>query len=85
MGTKNEILTEIQKKLGYAVRSIIRDKDTFIGTMLMLTVNQPDPDGNCRKLLEYIQANPNVGYDEVMNKADEIVGIENPCVDDDYD
>lgn len=82
MEIKKEILTETQKDLGYAVRSKIRDKDTFIGTMLMLTVDQPDPDGNCRKLLEFIRLNPNVGYDEIMDKADEIMDIEDPFTDD---
>lgn len=73
---KKSILTEVQRELGRVVRPILNDDETYVGTMLMLTVNQPDPDGNCRKLLEFIRANPNVGYDEVMDKADEIVGLE---------
>ena len=81
--SKKFVLTEIQKELGRAVRPILKDDDTYVGTMLMLTVNQPDPDGNCRKLLEFIRANPNVGYDEVMAKSDEIMGIEDPRADED--
>lgn len=74
-------LTEIQKELARTVRPILNDNDTYIGTMLMLTVNQPDPDKNCRELLDFIKNNPKAGYDEVMDKADEIVGIENPFAD----
>ena len=72
---------DIQDELAQELLSIMTDKDTYVGTMLMLTVNQPDPDGNCRELLEFIRANPNAGYDEVMDKADEIVGIEDPFAD----
>lgn len=83
MSNNKSILTEIQEELGRVVRPILNDKDTYVGTMLMLTVNQPDPDGNCRRLLEFIRANPNAGYDEIMDKADEIVGIEDPFAGED--
>lgn len=78
MGNEKDKQIDIQDELAQELLSIIGDKDTYVGTMLMLTVNQPDPDGNCSKLLEFIRANPNAGYDEVMDKADEIIGIEDP-------
>ena len=69
-------LNQIEKELCSELKKIIiNDEDTFVGTMLMLIVNQPDPDGNCKKLLDFIRNTPNVSYDEVMDKADEIVGI----------
>lgn len=82
MGNQDEQI-DIQDELAKELLSVIFDKDTYVGTMLMLTVNQTDPDGNCRKLLEFIRANPNVGYDEVMDKVDEIMGIEDPFADED--
>ena len=69
-------LSKVEKELCAELKKIIiDDEDTFVGTMLMLIVDQPDPEGNCKKLLDFIRDNPNVGYDEVMDKADEIVGI----------
>jgi len=80
---REELLTETQKELGRIIRPILKDDDTYIGTMLMLTVNQPDADKNCQELLDFIQSNPNAGYDEVMDKVDEIMDIENPFTDED--
>lgn len=69
-------LSQIQKELCLELKKIIiDDEDTYIGTMLMLIVKQNDPDGNCKELLDFIRNTPNVSYDEVMDKADEIVGI----------
>ena len=70
--------TEAEKELSKLLLKIIHHKDTYVGTMLMLTVNQDDPDGNCRKLIDFINENPDVGYDEVMDKVDEILGIQDP-------
>lgn len=68
-------LSEKGHELGKILREYIEDQDTFVGTMLMLTVDQPDPDFNYQKLIDFIKSNPNVSYDEIMDKADEIVGL----------
>ena len=65
------------------LREKLNDDDAYIGTMLALIVNQPDPDGNCRKLLEYIRESPQAGNEDILLKSDEIVGIEDPFGDDD--
>lgn len=74
----NDELSATEKELCSLLKKIIKDRDTFIGTMLMLTVDQPDPDGNCQQLIDFIKNNPDAGYDEVMDKVDEIMGIEDP-------
>ena len=56
-------------------------KDDFIGTLLMLIVNQESHEDNCKELYEFLKKNPNASHDDVMEKADEIVGI----YIDDYD
>lgn len=77
--------TKNEDELCDLLKKIIKDSDTFVGTMLMLTVNQPDPDGNCKQLLDFIKNNPDAGYDEVLDKADEIMDIEDPFADEDED
>lgn len=76
-------LTTMQKELAAILREKLNDDDAYIGTMLALISNQPSPDDNCRELLEFIRENPQVGYDEILLKSDEIIGIEDPFADDD--
>lgn len=71
-------LSETGKTLCRLLKRIVTHEDTFVGTILMLTVNQADPDGNCQQLIDFINNNPDAGYYEVLRKADEIVGIEEP-------
>ncbi len=69
-------LTAVQSDCAKLIRRIIKDDDAYVGTMLMLIVDQQEPDNNCRQMIEFLNQNPNAGYDEVMEKADLIVGIE---------
>ena len=58
--------------------NVLRDKlekESFIGTMLALVVNQEEPEKNCKELYEYLQQKQNVTYDEIYEKTDEILGI----------
>ena len=74
-------LTEIQLELAKLLRKILNDDGAYICTMLRFIVNQPDTDKKCGELLKFIQTNPNAGYDDIMLKADEIMGIEDPFSD----
>ena len=48
-------------------------RDTFVGTILMLRVNQSDPDENCRKLIDFLKDNPTADCDIILEKVDEII------------
>ena len=65
------------------LREKLNDDDAYLGTMLALIVSQPDPDGNCRQLMDYMRENPYASYDEILLKSDQIIGIEDPFGDDD--
>ncbi len=69
-------LTAVQSECAKLIRRIIKDDETYVGTMLMLIVDQQDPDNNCRQMVDFLNQNPNADYDEIMEKADLIVGIE---------
>ena len=73
--------SETEKELINMLRNIIHDEDSFVGNMLALTVNQEDSDGNCRQLIDFLKENPKATYDDVMQKVDEILGIEDPFGD----
>ena len=74
--------SEAEKELINIMRNIEMEEDSFVGNMLALTVNQDDPDGNCRQMTEYLKNNPNATYDDVMRKVDEIIGIGDILYDD---
>ncbi|MDE6474770.1 MAG: hypothetical protein K2L70_06695 [Clostridia bacterium] len=67
--------SEAEKELINIMRNIEMEEDSFVGNMLALTVNQDDPDGNCRQMTEFLKNNPNAAYDDIMRKVDEIIGI----------
>ena len=80
---QKQTLTSIQKELASVLRERLNDDEAYLGTMLALIVNQTSPDENCRMLLDFIRENPQAGYDEILLKSDDIIGIEDPFADDD--
>ena len=62
-----------------ALKSVLRkklDEVNYMGTMLALIVNQKDPDGNCKKMYEFLQEHSDATHEEIYDKTDEILGIE---------
>ncbi len=77
------IPTETEQKLGDMLRKIVTDDDEYVGTMLALTVDQEDVDGNCQKMIDFLESNPNPSRDNFYDKFYEILGIEVPFDDED--
>lgn len=75
--------TETEKELMSLLKKVITNEDSFVGTMLALTVKQSDPEGNCKQMIDFLKNNPQATYDETMIKINEILGIEDPFADDD--
>lgn len=75
------ILGKYEAELCKLLKKIIVDKDDFVATMLFLTAGRPDPEMNCKQLIDFIKNNPNVDYEMILNKTDEILGIEEPFED----
>ncbi|MDE6474769.1 MAG: hypothetical protein K2L70_06690 [Clostridia bacterium] len=73
--------SEAEKELINIMRNIEMEEDSFVGIMLALTVNQDDPDGNCRQMSEYLKANPDATYDDVKVKEYEILDLYDPFAD----
>ncbi len=67
------IPSEAEKELCTLLKAFIKDRDTFVGTILMLRVNQSDPDENCRKLIDFLKDNPTADCDIILEKVDEII------------
>ncbi len=70
--------TKTENELCELLKRFTKDRDAFTCTMLVLRAGQKDPDENCRKMIKFLQANPNAGYDAVLSKVDEILGLEDP-------
>lgn len=70
------------KLLRDKVLSGVLEKDSFIGTMLALTVNQEDPEENCKEMYDFLKKYPNAKYDDIWDKTHDILGI---IIDDDDD
>lgn len=75
------IPTKTEQKLGDMLRKIDLDDDDYVGIMLALTVDQEDIDGNCQQMIDFLESNPNATYEEIFDKEDEILGIEDPFDD----
>ena len=70
------------KELCRKLRKILTD-DEYVCTMLALYVNQEDPDRNYQQMIGFLEANPNATKEEIFDKEDEILGIEDPFPDED--
>lgn len=80
--TKNEKHREIGKYENALIKllreRVLRgtlEKEIFIGEMLALTVNQEDPEENCKEMYEYLQQNKNATTEDICSKVSEIKGI----------
>ena len=65
------------------MRGILTDDEEYVCTMLELTVDQEDVDGNCQQMIDFLEANPNPLRDDFYGKLNEILGIEDPFPDED--
>ncbi len=74
MAEKITEFTENEEALKILLRNRL-DRDDYLGTMLTLMVNQSDPDGNCKKLYDYLQEHPDATRDDIYDKTDEIIGL----------
>ena len=61
------------KELCALLRLVLQNKDEFVCTMLALTYKQKKPDENYQKMIDFIEKNPNVTNEDIMNKQDEIL------------
>ena len=77
------IPTETEQKLGDMLRKIEMRDDEYVCTMLALTVDQEDVDGNCQQMIDFLESNPNATKVEIFEKEDEILGIEDPFANED--
>ena len=74
---------ELIEKLKNIYENSPNKKDEVIGDMLVLTVDQKNPESNYKKLLEFLDFNPKANSYDVKIKIGEIIGLR--WIDDDDD